>query len=248
MIGQTVSVEAVAQFVKRRFRVEMDIHEVIENSAECLKKMGLLRMKKSTEVYMVKNFCTKLPPEVYTVKSVIQMGNYVYPTDITIQEIWHPPSLTLERSNEVRGVEDLIANNGETNQTLNEQIAPNYLKQIKGVYTDFVWECPYVRVNYTDYPIAVEQVSILTDDEGLPLIPEEALNACGYYCMYVLAEPMLIAGKIPEYVYARVEDWKNKHINQAKNENFFKNLSKNEADKIFDILASFDRKRVNIDN
>jgi hypothetical protein len=242
---KTVSMQAVASAIERKFHIQLDIYDIIETTAEVLKKMGMIALSKSTDMYLVQNFCVKLPPTVSSIKSVTQMDPYNYPTDIVIQDIYHPPSLTLERSNEVLGIEDTVENNGEV---VDGGVMDNYLGQTKGVYTDFVWDCPYVKLNYTDYWIAVEYVKLSEDENGLPVIPEEALNACVYYNVYTYMEPVYLTGKVPDYVFARLEKWKDKHINQAKNDMMFGRLSANEQDKIFDIFASFDRKRTNIDS
>lgn len=241
---KTVSIEAVASAIERKFHIQLDIYDIIETTAEVLKKMGMIALSSKTEVLLASNFCVKLPPTAYNISSVVQMEPYKYPTDITIQEIYHPPSLTVERSNEIVGI-DTIESNGES---VDGGIRDNYLGQVKGVYTDFVWDCPYIKLNYTDYWVAVEYIKLSEDEKGLPLIPEEALNACVYYNIYTYMEPTFIAGKIPDYVFARIEQWKNKHINQAKNDHMFGRLNKNEQDKLFDIFTSFDRKRTNIDS
>lgn len=242
---KTVSIEAVASAIERKFHIQMDIYDVIETTAEVLKKMGMIALNKKTDVLLVNNFCVKLPPTAHTVKSVVQMDPYNFPTDIVIQDIYHPPSLTLERSNEVLGIEAVVENNGEA---IDGGVVDNYLGQVKGIYTDYVWDCPYVKLNYTDYWVGVTYIKLSEDENGLPLIPEEALNACVYYNMYTYMEPAYLAGKIPDYTFARIEQWKDKHINQAKNDMMFNRMNHNEQDKLFDIFTSFDRKRTNIDS
>jgi len=238
-----VSVEAVATEIKRKFRMELDIHTIIANCADLLGKIGMAALVKKTEVYLVDNYCVKLDPSTYKVDSVTQIEPYTYPTDIIEQDIYFPPQIVPENPVIISSEEDLVENNGES-----KGIKTNYLGQIKGTYTDFVWDCPYVKLNYTDYLVAIRSIQVSKTSEGLPLIPEEALNACVYYNVYLEMEPALIAGKIPDYTFARVEDWKNKHINQAKNKRMFKRMNKNEMDKLFDIMSSMDRKHVNIDS
>jgi hypothetical protein len=118
----------------------------------------------------------------------------------------------------------------------------------KGNWVDFTWDCPYVRFNFTDFAVALEYTSIATDDEGVPIVPEEALNACVYYNIYTYAQPGFLTGRVPQYVLKEVEQWKNQHINQAKTRKAFNELSRNEHSKLFDIFTSMDRKRTNIDN
>jgi len=118
----------------------------------------------------------------------------------------------------------------------------------KGPWVDFEWDCPFVRFNFTDFEVSLEYTELATDGDGYPLIPEEALDACVYYNVYTFAEPGLLAGQIPDYVFARVEEWKNRHVNQAKNRKAFNELSRNEHSKIFDIFTSMNRKSTNIDS
>jgi len=238
-----VSVEAIATEIKRKFRMELDIHDIIANSADVLKKMGMAALNKRTQVYLVDNYCVKLGPETYKVDSVTQLEPYVYPTEIVEQDIYFPPQLVPENPVIISSEEDMVESNGEYGDP-----KPNYLGQVKGIYTDFVWDCPYVKLNYTNYLVAIRTIELSKDAEGLPLIPEEALNACVYYNVYSEMEPAYLAGKIPDYTFARVEQWKDKHINQSKSRRMFKRLSANEMDKIFDIMASMDRKRTILDS
>jgi len=225
--------------------MELDYHNIIANCADVLKKMGMAALDGATEVHLVDNFCVKLGPEVWKVDSVIQLDPTLYPTDIVIQDIYFPPQLVPDNPSIVPKPESLIENNGEN---ADSGIKANVLSQPKGIYTDFKWDCPYVKLNYTDYYVAIKRVALSLDEEGLPLIPAEALNACVYYNVYSEMQPAYLAGKIPDYTMARLEQWKDNHVNQAKNQLFFKKSNKNEMDKLFDIMASFDRKATNIDN
>lgn len=236
---KTVSVQTIASTIKRKFKIEMDIYEIVENSAEVLKKMGMLATKRSFDIYVASNYCVKMPPETHKIVSAIQLEPYILPTNVNVQEIYHPPLQTLK--NEVISTQELSELTVESTPA-----KMNYIWPVKGPYVDFIWDCPYVRFNFTDFKVGIESTSIPVDGDGYPLIPEEALNACVYYNVYTYMEPIVLTGRIPLQVFKEVEGWKDKHINQSKNRRYFDELSRNEVSKYFDIFTSMDRKRTNI--
>ena len=239
---KTVSVQQITAAIHRKFRIDMDIYEVIENSIEVLKKMGMTALTRKQEVYAVSNYCVKLPMSVNNVNSAIQLESHNLPNNLTIQDVYRSPLSTI--SNEVITVNtsDIAVNPANEEAKLQVPSTP------KGPWIDFTWDCPYVRFNFTDFSVFLEYTELAVDANGYPLIPEEAFNACIYYNIYMYSQPGFLTGQVPQYVLKEVEAWKNQHINQSKNSKAFGELSRNEHSKLFDILTSMDRKRTNIDN
>lgn len=238
---KTVTVHEVMAAIHRKFHLDMDFYEVVENCAEVLKKMGMITLSRKVESFPVSNYCVMLEPSVKQVLSVRQMGVYSVPA-IDIQPIYHPPLETL--TNEVITIEDEII----TIDTYNSEYKPNIPPQPKGEWVDFEWDCPSLRFNFTDHIVEVEYTTLAVDKDNVPIIPEEALNACIYYNVYTYSEPGLITGKIPDYIFNRIEQWKDKHINQSKNRKAFSELSRNAMSELADVYTSMDRKRTNIDS
>jgi len=238
---KTVKVQEVMAAIRRKFHLDMDIYEVTENCAEVLKKMGMITLKRKVEVMLVENYCVTLEPAAKQVLSVKQLQPVT--KNVIVQDrIWQPHRETL--TNEVISIEPAIY----TVEELNNQPKRNIPGQPKGIWVEFEWDCPSIRFNFTDFYVDVEYTTLAVDENNMPIIPEEALNACIYYNVYTYSEANILAGRIPEYLFARVEQWKDKHINQSKNRKAFSELSRNAMSELGDIYTSMDRKRTNIDS
>jgi len=239
----TVSVQQVMAVLHRKFHIDMDYYEVLENCAEVLKKTAFMPLSRKQEIYPVSDYCVKLPPEAYVVKSAVQLEPYTLQNNVVLQDIYHPPLETVK--NEV-----ITVNASDLTEVpaASEEIKLQVPGTPKGPWVDFTWDCPYVRFNFTDFTVFIEYTALAVDAEGVPLIPEEALNMCVNYNVYTYAQPGFLTGRIPQYILKEVEQWKNTSINQAKNKKAFRELSRNEHSKLLDIFTSMDRKRTNIDS
>ena len=107
---------------------------------------------------------------------------------------------------------------------------------------DFVWTCPIMKFNETNLQILVETTEIASDKEGFPQIPEECLEACIYYCLYIYHQPMYLTGQIDGQRMSTLERWKNDKIAQGNSSLMMSSLTTNELDSLLDIMTSMGRK------
>jgi hypothetical protein len=230
---QYVSVRAIASRLKSQFKVDMDIFDVISACSDALKKMGYIALERALYQAQVTNFCLNLPGTVWKVRGVIrldmskiEMGVTVIPTDI-----YFPPQIVFQYEEPADLTDEPILLKG------------NYVPQFKGPYISHVWDCPYLRFNETDVPVAIEVTKIKTDDEGFPMIPEATFFGCLYYALYVYYQPLVLLKQIDLNTMQMVEGWKERNIAQANQSMMMEALTANERDSLFDIMTSMDRKQ-----
>lgn len=85
------------------------------------------------------------------------------------------------------------------------------------------------------------------DDEGIPVIPEEAVDLCIQYNNWIYHRPRYVMGKIPKHIMDDIEEWKRRAFAQAESRRMYNELSQNAMNRLFDVMASADRKKFNID-
>lgn len=230
------SVQAVASRLKDQFNVDMNLDQVVMHCAQVLKNMGMIALQREVIVATVKNFQVNLPARVRKIRAAIQLTDFfVSSVGVYVQDMYHPPQTIW-----VSGEEDLSTLHND------EVFRSNYVPHVRGPYVPFVWDCPWVKFNQTDMEVAFITTSTKTDKAGWPMLPEEAFEACVYYCLYVYYQPMFLLGKIDGGRMGAITEWKNQKMRFAEASLMLSELSQNEIDEYFDILTSFDRKKFGI--
>jgi hypothetical protein len=232
-----IPVQAVASRLKDQFDVDMNIELVIAHSAQVLKNMGMIALQREVIVANVKNFCVNLPARVRKIRAAIQLtDSLVSSVGVFVQDIYFPPQTIW------------VSNDEDISTISNDTVRSNYVPQVRGPYIPFVWDCPYVRFNETDMEVAFITTSIKTDKAGWPMIPEEAFEACIYYCLYVYYQPLYLIDRVSESKMQRITEWKNQKMRFAETSLMLSELSQNEMDDVFNTLTSFDRKKFGINS
>lgn len=228
---QYVSVRSVASRLKSRFKVDMDIFDVVQACGEALKKMGVIALERSIYSATVSNFGINLPGSVWKVRGVIRLDVIPEPPiTISVQDIFFPAQVVFT-----------VPDPAPTNP------APilfkaNYIPQFKGPYIDYKWDSPWLRFNETGIPVAIEVTGLKVDEEKFPMIPEESFFGCLFYSLFVYYEPLFLLKQIDGQMMEKIEKWKNDNISQSNTAAAMQGLTSNERNKLFDILTSFDRK------
>lgn len=226
-----VSVKQVASYVKDHFKIEMDIYDVVRNCAEALKLLKMYALGEELTFTTIKDFCVKLPG-VYDVRSVIRLEAPALTTTIVLQDIAFPPQIVFEMPQ-------------EEDEMVTITYKDNYIPQLKGPYMDFVWNCPHLEFNEDKVWIAIHTLAIKKDAEGYPMVPEITFYACAYYCMYSYHWPLFLLGKVEPFVWNEIKLQKDIKFGQARADKTLQALNNNQADKLFNIMVSMDRKAYN---
>lgn len=222
------SVYAIASELQDQFNVEMEIHQVARQTFKALRLMKTLALQRRMEIVDVEDYEAATCCQPYKIVSVTRVSPN---PSIRWNEIVFPPQTVWVKPEETFSFDK------------SEMPVTNYVPHIIGEYIDFVETEDGIKLNETGIKVAIEYTSIGLDEEGYPAIPESVQEGCLYYCLFVYYQPLFITGRINPNIFLKVEQWKNEKIRQAKNAYAFANLSKNELDKIFNIITSFDRKR-----
>jgi hypothetical protein len=223
------SVLEVASFLKDKFKIEMNIYDVILNCAEALKELKQYATVKAWVITHVENFCVNLTG-VYDVRSVIRLEEPLdLGMDVFIQDLTFPPQVIFEMppQEEVNGV---------------TEFKNNYIPHIRGPYIDFVWECPKLKFNEDKVKVAINTISIKRDKRGYPMVPEHSFYACAYFCAYAYMWPLFLLGKVEPFVWNELKDTSDRQFAKARARRTLAGLTNNEADKLFNIMVSMDRK------
>ncbi len=240
------SVEAVASKLVDQFDIEMDIYQVSENCMEALNQMGMLQLDPRTIACQLKGDSRQLrmPVDCIEPRAVYGLSNYWWDrlnsTTLTFQNIWFPPQTIF-----------VPVPNSDDNDIYIQIPEPIIQAEpgMSGPYIDFKWEPPFVKVDCPGSFLMVKYNRIpINVETGLCEIPEEAFLACVNYCAFVWFRPMFTTGKIPQYVWNEVKDWKKTAMAQAKVSVMMSGLNENEMSKVHSIMSSFDRKRTRINS
>ncbi len=235
-----ISIYAIASELKDRFSIEEDIYVINKWAAKALEKMHMIALQRkvdkvivpASECITIEGGVHKLEGVYYTAKPTVNDT----PSFFT-QEVWHPPQTVW--------VDDNLQPDGSfTGNTPIGGVFNNLL------YLDHTWECPKLSFPAGSEGLEVyyEYTCIPTDDEGYPMVPEDAFDGCLYYVLWIIQQPLYLLGKVQENQMQRIEGWKTKAIMQSKTQLMMKTLSANKRDEILDVMSSMDRKRVNIDS
>lgn len=231
------NIYSIADNIKDRFQIEPDLYILVKHAADALKHTGNGILERKLEEFYVKNYQVELPCDVIWVASVVKgipEDAYNYEDGIT------QPSFFL--SSDSSASENRDENLIPTSLYINYK--RNYIPQQKGQWVEYVWRDPFLMFNQSEFYVHVEYIKTATDEEGYPLIPETAEEACMYNYLYYHYFPQFISGKMNINIWKEIEEMRRRKLAQAIN---LKGLSRNELSKIFDSIATFDRKNYNKD-
>lgn len=230
---QYISVRSIASRLSDDFGVDMDIFAVIRACSDALKKMGMFALSRFVYVADVKDFKILLP-KVWKVRGVIRLdGNWktAFSGTIIIDDrvrLMQPQIIFKEEETDV-STEPVM---------LKANIIPNF----RGPFIAHVWKNPIIEFNETDITVAVECTGIMLDDEGFPMLPEEAFFGCLYYSLFKYYQPRVIAGQIDPNRFQLITQWKDQNISQSVVAGMMTALTSNQRNELLDIMSSMDRK------
>jgi hypothetical protein len=229
------SVKSVASRLLSDFGIDMELHEVVQNCAHALGELGMIALDRQLSYHLVDNFLVQMPPSTCKIQWCISLSpTFLTPNRIGIQDIWQPPQIVFHSSEPETTEEEVI-------------FKDNYINLVKGPFVDFSWECPYVKFNETKIRVAIMATSLSLDDEKYPKIPEAAVEACTQWCHMVYQRPLFVLGKVAPVVWGEIGKWVQQSFARAAQKQIMYGLSRNELDKMLNVMSSFDRKRFNID-
>lgn len=229
------SIHAVASQLQSRFHVDMELWDVLSNSAYALEELGMLVLDRVVERYTVSNYVVQLPAAARKPFWCVYLTPTIFsPNQIEIQEVYQPVQLIF-KADEPQTVAD------------ESKLVANYIGKIKGPWVDFSWECPYLKFNETDFDIAVMYSKLAFDDDGYPYVPEAAMEALVQYCHMIYQQPLYVLGRLSPQVWQSIERWVQQAFARATQKQIFYGLSRNELSHILDVMSSFDRKQYGID-
>lgn len=231
-----IPVQAVANQLADQFGIEMNLDQIVRHSAQCLKNMGMIALQREVIVAEIENFQINLPGRVRKVRATFRLDD---------SPLIHP-AIAIQDIRDSFPIQSFWVSDAEATPITNDNIRNNYVPQLKGPYINHVWECPYLRFNETDIKVGIIATSIKADKNGWPMIPEEAQEACTYYCLYVYHQPLFLIGKIDGQRMGAITEWKNQKMRFAETQLMLTELSQGEMDGVFDAMTSFDRKQFGI--
>jgi len=229
---QFESVRAVAERMKSRFKIEMDLHEVNAACADALRKMKALSLERKIIVARVNNFQVHVPG-VWKVRGVVRLESIPPDFHIELQDIWFPPQIVFTQPEEEVQQQTIM-------------LKDNVVGRLKGPWEPYSWQQPYCRFNETDILVGIEVTTLAFDEEGFVKILEPAFFACLYYTLYAYYEPLFLLGQVPDKVWDEVTKWKNDNVRQGYTGLVMNALNSKEMDELFDIAVSMDRKKFGV--
>lgn len=231
------SVKSVAESLRRRWGIEMDLWQIAANVKEVMAHERVIPLIKKFDIHKVEDYTISTGQPIAKILSVIRLdqppvpatGSFVY------GEIIFPPQ-TFWVSNDPN--EDL------TNDELAEV---NALPYLRGPYIPYEQEsASVIKFNDTDIDVGILYSAIATDEEGRMLIPEEMVVPLATYCAEVYMKPLFILGRVQPAIYQTVQMESEREWASAKNNMMMNRLSQNRINELMNIMSSMDRKGFNI--
>lgn len=235
------SYDEIALRLSQQFKIDVDDYFVRTHSIQALNEMGLLETDEVLYKATIKDQCVKLPNGSYTrINWVIQADPQLQSTvTISIQNIWFPSQVVFTP----------VPNEDNLSQvSFTDDLKVHVIPAVKGPYIPFIWKCPVLKFNETERDVIVYAEKLKTDDTGLPPVPEDALEACLYYCLFVWYQPLFLLGKIDSQRFSVVEQWVGNRFSQCQNRIGFKQLDNGRMSEVHSVMTSMDRKATNIDS
>lgn len=233
-----VHAESVADELLSSYGHEIDIWDIVRMSARCLKRLGAFALRRKIYQTTVNNFCVLLPPDAYKARGAIKFQ----PNAITDMKMMIVDGI--EMPPQIFFVEPV-----EETETLSPELLilkPNYIDRLRGEPIDYVDNHPVLNFNETDVEVIIEYSGLKTSSEGVPMVPEEASEACMFFCLFTITQAAYLAQKAPRAIMLDTERWKDQAMARARAKLTMDSLNSNERDKLMNIMVSMDRKAFNI--
>ena len=234
-----ISIYAIASELKDRFSIEEDIYVINKWVAKALEKMHMIALRRKVDrVIVPESECITIEGGVHKLEGVyyVAQATAADTPNTFAQEVWQPPqTFWIDDNLQPDGT---FAGNSPITGVANALL-----------YLDYEWDCPKLTfpAGSAGREVYYEYTCIPTDEEGYPMLPEDAFDGCLYYVLWIIQQPLYLLGKVNENMMQRIEGWKTRHIQQSKTQLMMKTLSANKRDEILNVMSSMDRKRVNID-
>jgi hypothetical protein len=245
-----VSVRSIPPTYKRLFKREVNLYDAIEHAYWCLKKIGNLHMKDKLLRAKVKNRVIQVPcdmTKILAVASSNPLTNFYTNID--------PNAGYVILLNGFDPKDTGAVQPGPTNitpaQTVLDLMVPYYLNDVqevikgyRGRFIDYIWEGQFLRFNCDNVEVDIIYQGIYIDKDEFMMVDEECLLAICYYINYLeLSAGMMNNEKVSQISLQIAEKEKERHIGQARASGGW---SANAGDKIFDALASHNRKKFGV--
>lgn len=230
-----ISADYIADELVSQFQIEMDVWDIVRLSAKALKRVGAFALQRKVWYTNVLNFQVVLPPDAYLARGCYRVAPRQGGTGIFISD-------TIEQPSQVFFVE-------VAEETYNAQpilLKSNYVPKILGNFMDYEYDHPVMKFNETDAEVLIEYTGLKVDDTGKPMIPEDASEACLFFCLFTHFQAAYLAKKVDHTMMKQTEVWKDTAIKQAKAKLTMSTLSTNEMDKLMNIMVTMDRKAFRI--
>ncbi len=237
------TIQEIGARIYSEFRIDLDEYFVRQHALDAVNEMGLISTEDILIRGTIKDYKLRIPPESGGITRfhwvIAGDANASSSVSISIQNIWFPPQVVFTP-----------VPNEDVEIALVEEEGPiNVIPSIKGPYIPFVWKKPFLKFNETERQVVVYAERLaLDDDTHLPIIPRECLDACVYYCAEVYYRPQFMMGKIPSYVWEKLEKWTDRKFSRSQNQLAGKQLDQNRLNDALDVLVSMDRKSYGIDS
>lgn len=230
------TVKAVAETLRRKWGVEMDLWQVASNCKQVMRDERVIPLIKKLQIETVEDFTVALGNDVFKILAVIELDSPPVLTtgSIVIGDILFPPQTVWVGWEPASTL---------TSEELNEL---NALPYFRGPYVDYSWEPPNLRFNLDKMEVGILFSAVPTDDDGFVLIPEDMVDALANYCAEIHLKPLFILGKVQMGIYQQVQLETERAFGSGRWNMMMNNLSQNETDKLLSIMTSMDRKAPNI--
>jgi hypothetical protein len=178
-----------------------------------------------------------LPPDAYKTRGAVRLNpTPTVPGLMISNEIEQPPQIFFTPPEPV----------AETNNPDLIFLKANYVPKLLGDFIDFVDDHPILKFNETDVDVVIEYSGLKTDKEGVPMFPEDAAEACMFFCLFTYYQSAYLAQKIPRALMMDAERWKDDGIKRGKAKMTMSGLTSNETDRLMNIMVTMDRKAFNL--
>lgn len=230
-----ITADYIADELVSQFSIEMDVWDIIRLSAKALKRVGAFALQRKVLHTLITNFQVVLPPDAYLARGVIDLTPRTSYTPVYIVDgIYQPPQkIFVEPIEETYVPTPILLKN-------------NYIPKFNGPWMPYEYDHPVMKFNETDKEILIEYTGLKVDEENKPMIPEDASEACLFFCLYSRTQSDYLLKKVDQNMVREVKDWKDTAITQCRAMLTMKALNSGEMDKLLNIMVSMDRKAYNI--
>lgn len=231
-----VTADYIADELVSQFSIEMGVWDIVRLSAKALKRVGAFALKRKVWHTLVSNYQIVLPPDAYMARGALritprpQLSNPV----LIVDGIEQPSQVFFTEE-----VDELLSSEPYL-------LKSNYVPKLIGQFESYEYDHPVMKFNDTDIEVVVEYTGLKVDDEGKPMIPEDATEACLFFCLFTKTQSDYLLKKVDINMMRETERWKDTTIAQARASLTMSTLNTNERDKLMNIMVSMDRKAFNV--